>query len=93
MSFLCKERTKEIPIKRHGCTPMPFWLKFFWFFSGYSGLGNGAGMLAAGRSRKEGGRSHTVCMARPSDAADAARQQNRTAPGIRLRCTLIRKER
>ena len=33
MSFLYKERTKEIPIKRHGCTPMPFGIKFFWFFS------------------------------------------------------------
>lgn len=68
-----------------------FCLAFFWFFSGCSEPGNGAGMLAAGRSRQEGGRSHTVCMARPSDAADADWQQNGTVPGSWLRCTQSKK--
>ena len=33
MSFLCKERTKEIPIKKAWVYTHAFWIKFFWFFS------------------------------------------------------------
>ena len=49
-------------------------------------------MLAAGRSRKEGERSHTVCMARASDAAGAAWQQSRAVPGAGSAVPVARKE-